>query len=1448
MVLRYNRRKIIVLICRLCRRNIHSVLSWLRGNKKPMTIIIAEGNRFNQEGGLVADRDTQSPSHDLLTTNDSKLARERREANVRATLKEKKHQHALNAGIKESEQKALGVQDAMRELNDRPKVAHPWHLSRVPHRRVGGHVILDSKDGTQYVGIAKFADNLQGGGIIREEYGVGTVALPQTWADPTYVAMACDPLVGEALGKNDLDLRYLIPRAIQNLKSYCPPWSGVEKDISDYLLSDGFLAKVIAYQCRRNRLSRQVLVAKLLREASGWNPSLSLCEKAVDVHLRTQRGEQIFPSGIWIVVVTVLLLLWFFPGPVTLLLALFAFGYICWEMYESRQYRMLLALLQDKPVIVRYASAVSIAATCSRGIVLPPLLDNWKTSIESGNQDLACKVKQCYNVFGTHISGSSMVVPNGCHHDQYNGLRIRFLFSRLVDRRSVTSLIDDFKNWSLQLKHGRWVLYSYDEWVLHLPGKRGSLLLSEPYSHNLRSQVPVDIFVKLEAYMGKTPGDFKPRIIQGRRLGYQNLVGPFFYSVSKWLATVFDGSDGLHYDAGIDAVELGSIATRFFGQKKNVFEIDVSNWDGSLVPELLQFEIWFIENCVPDTLDRWTELKKHWCNVSGVGSHGVRYSTTHGRRSGDMWTSCFNSLINLLILRHIFGEDLLAVAKGDDNFFGTNSELTVEEIQSRYANFGMKAKVKKRDSIDQLEYCSGKFWPIEGGYKWGVKPFRIIGKLGLNLHRHHTKKHFSLLYGTAISMLPIAGHVPFIGTLLRTIVNIGSRANVCADMSEADNPYRQNSTRVDEIHDLSYELVKQTYSLSNLDILAMESSLSQKVGGDQLTPEDFPLVFDDHRFLRGFNVDCDCETIVSPHIRVAHSNAGFVPGRSTQVSLPPVRDMLALWVAPVLEESVRHIFPYYVTALLAGLETLYYGVVNNFIFHLSMLGITLLGVPLSVRIFVHFLYNLRLFYAGRKGIDYASICSVATTCWSSLALTGAGLFNPMPNCLALFKYRIMGNGHALSTMMAVIVAFIKQSANKKNNTKNKTRKTGRGAPKKKDKGSLGRSLLKGGLGALGGLLGPTGASVGASLGDWGANILGMGDYEVKNNTILEGNGVARMHATRRGVTISHREFLGDITGSVGFSNRTYVINPGSPSTFPWLSNVAAMFQQYRIKGMIFEFNSTSADALNSVNTALGSVIMSTQYNVAMTDFVNKAEMEQYEYTVSGRPSRNLIHCIECDPSLQVMDHLFTRTGVLPVGQDYQFYDWGKFQLATIGMQAASTIGELWVSYDIEFLKPRIASGGAWPGDFTRINNGPYTGASNVLGDIQVNPVGTLGVTIAAGASGWQRVFFPSTISAGRFRVTIHWRGTVAAAYASPARTLSNLTASNYFLVGVSAHEVIGPSAGANTTDVVFTGCYTVNGYSTNGSWIEFGTGGTLPATASAVTIEVVALPLADSAF
>jgi len=191
--------------------------------------------------------------------------------------------------------------------------------------------------------------------------------------------------------------------------------------------------------------------------------------------------------------------------------------------------------------------------------------------------------------------------------------------------------------------------------------------------------------------------------------------------------------------------------------------------------------------------------------------------------------------------------------------------------------------------------------------------------------------------------------------------------------------------------------------------------------------------------------------------------------------------------------------------------------------------------------------------------------------------------------------------------------------------------------------------------------------------------------------------------SKSGVIIRHKEYLGDINPSKEFSNETFPLNPGVEKTFPWLHTVAQQFEQYELRGCVFQFRSLSSDTFTTSaggNTALGSVIMATEYNVYDADYQDKQEMENAEFSNSCKPSCSMLHPIECARGLSTVTRLYVRTpeNSTSVG-DQRLYDLGKFQIATVGMQGDATelpsftIGELWVSYEVEFFKPQLNAQG-----------------------------------------------------------------------------------------------------------------------------------------------------------
>ena len=87
-----------------------------------------------------------------------------------------------------------------------------------------------------------------------------------------------------------------------------------------------------------------------------------------------------------------------------------------------------------------------------------------------------------------------------------------------------------------------------------------------------------------------------------------------------------------------------------------------------------------------------------------------------------------------------------------------------------------------------------------------------------------------------------------------------------------------------------------------------------------------------------------------------------------------------------------------------------------------------------------------------------------------------------------------------------------------------------------------------------------------------------------------------------------------------FKLDSYMINPTDVNTFPWLNEIARCYQEWIPHGIVFIYKTMSADALNSVNTALGTVIMATNYNATQPNYASKAEMENSEFSRSIKPS------------------------------------------------------------------------------------------------------------------------------------------------------------------------------------------------------------------------------------
>jgi len=265
----------------------------------------------------------------------------------------------------------------------------------------------------------------------------------------------------------------------------------------------------------------------------------------------------------------------------------------------------------------------------------------------------------------------------------------------------------------------------------------------------------------------------------------------------------------------------------------------------------------------------------------------------------------------------------------------------------------------------------------------------------------------------------------------------------------------------------------------------------------------------------------------------------------------------------------------------------------------------------------------------------------------------------------------------------------------RNKNNNRNQKQVQNKPKQQSKprqngngSSAGRAAFQTAGGAIGTALGgPLGGALGTIGGGLLSKIFGMGAYSVNSNSITNSN-VPHMHSTSSNIRIRHKEFIKDITATTSFSVENFRVNPGLSDVFPFLSGIARNFESYRIHGLVFCFKSNSADALNSTNTALGTMIFATKYDVLGEDFTNKQGMEATQFSNSARPSESQLHPIECAPAYSTSLQRYVRSGdLVSADGDARLYDWCKMSLASQGVQATSVVGELWVTYDIEFLNP-----------------------------------------------------------------------------------------------------------------------------------------------------------------
>lgn len=182
------------------------------------------------------------------------------------------------------------------------------------------------------------------------------------------------------------------------------------------------------------------------------------------------------------------------------------------------------------------------------------------------------------------------------------------------------------------------------------------------------------------------------------------------------------------------------------------------------------------------------------------------------------------------------------------------------------------------------------------------------------------------------------------------------------------------------------------------------------------------------------------------------------------------------------------------------------------------------------------------------------------------------------------------------------------------------------------------------------------------------------------------------------LVVSHRERLSDVFAPAdsGFHQDVFTVSPGIEKTFPWLSQIAANYEEYELMQCVFEYDGHSLVGINDTLEVQGSLCMATQMNVKDKAFRDRHEMERFPHASKCAQHGSMAHGVECDPRKITGDgHRYIRMGGLAKDEDARDFDHAKFTLGQYNTPTelfGKEIGQLFVFYTVKLIKPKISSG------------------------------------------------------------------------------------------------------------------------------------------------------------
>jgi hypothetical protein len=158
-------------------------------------------------------------------------------------------------------------------------------------------------------------------------------------------------------------------------------------------------------------------------------------------------------------------------------------------------------------------------------------------------------------------------------------------------------------------------------------------------------------------------------------------------------------------------------------------------------------------------------------------TNDYKYSVKATRASGSPVTSIGNSMINIVATIRAWcratgctvqeaPSQMRVMVLGDDNVLLSKKPLNLNHMTSYYHDLGIDIKIDN-PSIDDVEFCNCRFWPVNGLRYLGSKPGRLFSKMFFSSQQEALSRN---VYADARGILACYGFVPIVGDVMRWLL------------------------------------------------------------------------------------------------------------------------------------------------------------------------------------------------------------------------------------------------------------------------------------------------------------------------------------------------------------------------------------------------------------------------------------------------------------------------------------------------------------------------------------------------------------------------------------------------------------------------------------------------------------------------------------------------------